>query len=68
MLLQAFILGMLGSLAANIITDPTKQLIAKTEKVSSTEDSSIMGMNTNALTLVSILLTSSAIYLYYKDR
>ena len=67
MLLQAFILGMLGSLAANIITDPTKQLIAKTEKVN-VEDSSIMGMNTNALTLVSILLTSSAIYLYYKDR
>lgn len=68
MLIQAFLLGMLGSLAANIITEPTKQIIAQAENVRNIEDSKIMGLNKNAVVFVSMLLVGSALYLYSKDR
>ena len=60
---SAFLLGMLGSLAANLVTSQTQTMITAVEGVKDVKTSNLLGDSKVALFITFIVLTGSIIYL-----
>ena len=60
---SAFLLGMLGSLAANLVTSQTQTMITAVEGVKDVKTSNLLGDNKIALFITFVVLTGSIIYL-----
>ena len=64
MIFQAFLVGMLGSLAANLITRPVEQVVQNSEQVTDVSQSKLFGFTPQAVGFVSVLIIGSVIYIY----